>query len=329
MDQFSAHLDRGWDLVQRGDTRGAEASAQRALELDTEAPEAYNLLGYVAALQGDFDEAMEHYQHAIALDDTYLEAILNAAEVLIHPLGELEQADQLCDDALELAETEEEKVDALLLKFDALLGQNRADAAKAVCDRFPPGPFENPGHTFLVGRAFYEVGQLDKAAPLIESATRSPDASAETYYYLALLRDEQGKTAAATNAFLKSRRLDVETPRSAWSLSPEAFESLVRQAIAALPEDLRDALTEDEVFIAELPGVEVVVEGVDPRALLLLDGMTDDPSQPPARIRLFVYQRNVERLGASIDVIVSELALTLEQELRATLQAGSASEGSS
>src|ERR1051326_542439 len=81
MDQFSAHLDRGWDLVQRGDPRGAELSARRALEIDAQSPEAYNLLGYVAALKGEFEEAVEHYRQAIALDDTYLEAMLNAAEV--------------------------------------------------------------------------------------------------------------------------------------------------------------------------------------------------------------------------------------------------------
>jgi Flp pilus assembly protein TadD len=85
MDQFSAHLDRGWDLVQRGDPRGAELSARRALEIDSQSPEAYNLLGYVAALKGEFDEATEHYRQAIALDDTYLEAMLNAAEVYVHP----------------------------------------------------------------------------------------------------------------------------------------------------------------------------------------------------------------------------------------------------
>lgn len=320
MDQFSAHLDRGWDLVQRGDTRGAEASAQRALELDTEAPEAYNLLGYVAALHGDFDEAMEHYQHAIALDDTYLEAILNAAEVLIHPLGELEQAEQLCDDALDLAETDEERVDALLLKFDALLGQKRSDAAKELCQRFPPGPFENPGHAFLVGRAFYEVGHLDKATPLIESATRAAGATAEPYYYLGLLRDERGDAQGATEAFLKSRQLDVDSPRSAWALSSEAFRNVLDQAIAALPDELRSLLAPEETFVADLPGVEVVVEGVDPRALLLLDGLAESPSQPPERIRLFVYQRNVERLGATIDVVISELTSALTQELQATLQ---------
>ena len=88
MDQFSAHLDRGWDLVQRGDTRGADASARRALEIDPQSPEAYNLLGYVAALEGEASEAIESYRQAIALDETYLEAMLNAAEVYIHPLGE-------------------------------------------------------------------------------------------------------------------------------------------------------------------------------------------------------------------------------------------------
>src|SRR5678816_2869896 len=103
MDQFSAHLDRGWDLVQRGDPRGAELSARRALEIDSQSPEAYNPLGYVAARKGEFDAATEH------------------------------------------------------------------------CRRFPEGPFENPNHTFLVGRALYEIGDLDRAFPLIDDAVkRSP-----------------------------------------------------------------------------------------------------------------------------------------------------------
>ncbi len=85
MDQFSAHLDRGWDLVQKGDSRAAEQSARRALEIDSQSPEAYNLLGYIAALQGEYEDALENYRQAIALDDTFLEAMLNAAELCIHP----------------------------------------------------------------------------------------------------------------------------------------------------------------------------------------------------------------------------------------------------
>ena len=77
MDRFSAHLDRGWDLVQHGDSQGAELSARRALELNKQAPEAYNLLGYAAALRGDFEAAIQHYNHALALDETDQDASLD------------------------------------------------------------------------------------------------------------------------------------------------------------------------------------------------------------------------------------------------------------
>ena len=106
-------------------------------------PEAYNLLGYVAALQGDFEDAVENYRQAIALDDTYLEAMLNAAEVCIHPMGEFDDALSLCEQALDLAENDDETVDALLLCFDAHLGKGDVEAAKDICRKFPKGPFEN------------------------------------------------------------------------------------------------------------------------------------------------------------------------------------------
>src|SRR6185295_18949450 len=140
---------------------------------DSQSPEAYNLLGYVAALQGEFEDAIEHYRQAIALDDTYFEAMLNAAEVYIHPLADYDAAIHMCESALDLAETDDEVVDALLLKFDALLGQDRLDEARALCARFPKGPFENPNHAFLVGRALYEAGNVEEAAPLIEDAAKT------------------------------------------------------------------------------------------------------------------------------------------------------------
>jgi tetratricopeptide (TPR) repeat protein len=318
MDQFSAHLDRGWDLVQRGDSHGAEISARRALELDSHSPEAYNLLGYVCALQGDFEQAIENYSQAIALDDTYLEAMLNAAEVYIHPLGDFDAAVRMCEQALELAETDDELVDALLLKFDALLGRNQPDAAREVCAAFPAGPFENPNHAFLVGRALYEIGEIDRARPLIEAATRGTTVNPEAHYYLGLLRDESGDTAAATQAFLRARELDFAIPPPPWSLTPETFVMTTRKAVEALDPELRGYLRADEIFVADVPGVEVVVDGVDPRALVLLDGIvqTDASAKPSAR--LFIYQRNVERLAGSVEVLESEIKAALEREIVAT-----------
>src|SRR5689334_8081131 len=80
MDQFTAHLDRGWDLVNRGDYPGALLSAQKSLELDPESPEAHNLIGYIHQAEGRSEDALEHFRQAIAIDETYVEAMLNAAE---------------------------------------------------------------------------------------------------------------------------------------------------------------------------------------------------------------------------------------------------------
>jgi len=318
MDQFSAHLDRGWDLVQRGDPRGAELSARRALELDGQSPEAHNLLGYVSALKGEFEEAIESYRQAIALDDTYLEALLNAAEVYIHPLGEFDEAIAMCDQALDLAETDDEVVDGLLLKFDALLGKGEPEGARAVCQRFPSGPFENPNHLFLVGRAYHEVGDVERAFPLVEEAVKKTPRNAEAWYYLGLVRDERGDTPGATTAFLRSRELDLEILPPPWSLSRETFEMAARRAIDALPESLRVYVREGEVYAADVPGVEVVVDGVDPRALLLLDGINTEDKSLPLTARVFVYQRNVERLAGSVDQVEAEIFAALEREVTAT-----------
>lgn len=317
MDQFSAHLDRGWDLVQRGDSRGAELSARRALEIDNHSPEAYNLLGYVAALQGEFEDAVEHYRQAIALDDTYLEAMLNAAEVYIHPLGEYDEAIHMCDLALELAETDDEVVDALLLKFDALLGKSQVEEAKALCKLFPKGPFENPNHAFLVGRALYEVGSRDEAEPLIEDAVKSNPNNAEAHYYQGLILDDRGDTAGATRAFLRSREIDLELPPPAWAVAREIFEESVRKTVDGLDLRLKQHLRLDEVYVSDVPGVEVVVDGVDPRALLMLDAVGAGPDGIPTA-RIFVYQRNVERVAGTVDLVETEVKAALEREIRLT-----------
>jgi tetratricopeptide (TPR) repeat protein len=322
MDQFSAHLDRGWDLVQRGDTRGAEASARRALEIDPQSPEAYNLLGYVAALEGDALEAIESYRQAIALDETYLEAMLNAAEVYIHPLAEFDEAIEMCEQALDLAETDEEVIDALLLKFDALLGKGDTKEAALAIARVPEGPYKNPNHAFLIGRAYYELGDVDRAAGLIEEAAQREPNHAEAHYYVGLVRDERGDAKGATQAFLRCRQLDLDLPPPTWSLPRELFARAVEKSLAALDPILSRYVRDAAVYVSDVPGLELVADGVDPRALVLLDGLGGHEGPPQAAARIFVYQRNIERLAGSTERMDAELLSAFEREITATFLEG-------
>ena len=312
--------------MQRGDTRGAEASARRALELDPNSPEAHNLLGFVAAMEGDGEEAIEAYRQAIALDDTYLEAMLNAAEVYIHPLGEFDQAIEMCDQALDLAEVDEEIIDALLLKFDALLGKGETEEATAVVAKIPAGPYDSPSHSFLIGRANYEIGEVEKAAALVEDAAAKDPRHAEAFYYLGLIRDERGDMRGATQAFLKSRDLDMEMGMPPWAPGREGFQAIAEKAAAGLNPVLRRYVEGADVYVSDVPGMELVAEGVDPRAVVLLDGLAGDerdralrePSDGRPAARVFVYALNVARLAGSFDGIEREITLALEREITAT-----------
>ncbi len=320
-DQLTAHLDRGWDLAQKGDAPGAIACAKRALEIDPQSPEVHNLMGFAAALEGDADLALEHYRQAIALDETYFEAMLNAAEVLISPLSDFDGALAQIEEALDYAETDEEVADCILLKVDALTAKGDYEEAKRAMKMLPDGPFDGPTYLFLIGRAWYELGQLDKAAPLIEQAAKADPTSADAQYYLGLVRDEQGDARAATEALLRSRSLDLMRPPPSWTPSAEAFATVAKGAMEKLDVVLARYVREAELYIVDVPGAELVVDGVDPRAMLVLDTPPVEDGAP-ARVRIFVYQRNVERAAGSLEALDAEIASALEREVTAVFLEG-------
>jgi tetratricopeptide (TPR) repeat protein len=192
----------------------------------------------------------------------------------------------------------------------------------------PAGPFESANYEFLIGRAHYELGDGEKAGPLIESAVLRDPEHADARYYLGLVRDEKGDAKGATDAFLHARSLDLLRPPPPWSPSQEAFVLLVRQVLSKLDALLARYVRDAEVYCFDVVGAELVVDGVDPRALVLVDapappppaavgaeGARPEATTPPTKPRIFVYQRSVERAAGSLDLVEEELARALEHEV--------------
>lgn len=320
MDQLTAHLDRGWDLVSRGDLAGAVLSAEKSLELNEESPEAHNLLGYILQAQGRAEDALEHYKQALELEEGYVDAMLNAAEVLLHPLHEYDAAIGFVDDALDWLEEDETDLiaDALLIKVDVHLAREDREAAKRVVALLPSGPFESPQLTLSVGRARFEVGDLEGAEPLIRRAAEAEPPMADAFYFLGLLLEAKGDRRGALVGLLSARELDVSTPPPAWALPRDQFERRVEAALHKLGPQLAPVVEGALIVVAELPGAEVVAEGIDPRIALMLDDVTMDP---PKVGRIFVYQRNVERSASGLLDIEEEIVGALSAEITATFPA--------
>jgi len=153
---------------------------------------------------------------------------------------------------------------------------------------------------------------------------RTDPTHADAYYYLGLLRDDAGDTRGAVEAFLRSRALDMTKPPPAWAPSPDAFAQLVRRVIQSLDALLARWVRDADIYIVDVPGAELVVDGVDPRAMVILDARTPEEAAAAGlgdtgglQARLFIYQRNVERGAGSVAALESELTAGLEREITA------------
>jgi tetratricopeptide (TPR) repeat protein len=290
VDPLTAHLDRGWDLVSRGELAQATLSAQHALELDGKAPEGHTLLGAIRAAEGDTEEAMAHFREAMELDPEYLDPILYAAELSLHPRGEVDECIRLCDEALQLLDTDhrEELVDALLLKVDALLMKADEPGARAVLGRLPSGPYAEPVFHLRAGRACYDLGLLSEAEGHLQAVLAADAGVADAYYFMGLIQEQRGDYGGMVRAFRRVRELDLEEPLPPWALSAPAFEAHVGRLVAGLPPRIRSLLGQSPVIAADYPGLELVIEGHDPRSPVLitegptlLEEMTESSEPPP------------------------------------------------
>ncbi len=318
MSQLSAHLDRGWDLVSRGDFGGAMLSAEKSLELDETSPEAHNLIGYIFHAEGRTEEALEHYRHALELDESYVEAMLNAAELLIHPVGDLDGALELVREALDWLQedgTPDELADTMLLEIDIHMAKGDRVSASSVVRDLPAGPFENPRLGTAVGRALLDVGEVDAAMELLEAATHDTPPTSDAFYFLALAREAKQDPTGALIAFLQSRELDGAGEAPPWTIPTDQFERRVQTALATLPEEISRVIEGALVVVTELPGAEIVAEGADPRALVLLDAISE-PTQPDRVGRIFVYKRNIERIAPGLFELDAEIARAIALEVQ-------------
>jgi tetratricopeptide (TPR) repeat protein len=293
MDRFSAHMDRSWDLISRGENASALVAARKALALDRGNPEVHNLIGYIHALDGELDDALESYRRAIDLDEWYLDPILNAAELLAHPDADPEEAIRLCRRAAELELGAEELADAALIEIEALFSAGRDAEVLKRLEEIDDVEALRPVYRASIGRAYYDVGEIEKAREHIEAALQADEGLADAWYCAGLIARDEGRRVDAVRAFQTVRTWDLELPRLPWGpASPEETAAAVAEAIAGLPEEQRRLLEGVEVCVAPYPDEAQIRDEVDPRQIVMAERI--DPARG-AFDRLWVFSLNLER----------------------------------
>jgi predicted Zn-dependent protease with MMP-like domain/Tfp pilus assembly protein PilF len=320
MDALSAHLDRGWDLLKSNDLAAARISATSALELDADSPDALTLLGAVAAAEGEEDEALELYRKAMALDPEYVSPMLYAAEILLWPREEWDEALALIDDALEHAEDEDEYLDALLLKAEALIAKGDADAqARKTLAELPPVSFPEVSFHLRAARCFLDLEMLDEAEEHYEKALELEADDADAYHGLGTVYEAREDARAMVKAWLKVRELDLADQPMPWAISTDEFERVAESALAELPDRIRKLLENVPIVAADYPAIEIVAEGNDPRMMGFFSGVPYPEKSNVAGLSphldcVFLYQRNIERMSRNEEEVAREIRTTLLHE---------------
>jgi predicted Zn-dependent protease with MMP-like domain/predicted negative regulator of RcsB-dependent stress response len=310
-------VERGWELLENGRVDEARKLADGAVTKDSESPEAHTLVGAVASAEGDVDAALEAFERAMELDPEYLDPILLAAET--HALeGDTKEALGLIERALDVAEEEEEFVDALLLKAEIQLGDGDAEGAEKSLTELPPVALPSAALELRAGDAFLEIDDTDRAAAHYERGAKLEPDNADAVYGLGLVAEARGEAAEMVAQFQRVRALDAKTAPLPWAVTEDRMEELVEAALAELPERAQKLLENVPVMVEAFPSEEVVADGFDPRGLGLFAGVPfpeqSTLSAPPHLEAVFLYQRNIERVARSTAEVEAEIRTTLLHE---------------
>jgi predicted Zn-dependent protease with MMP-like domain/predicted Zn-dependent protease len=320
MDRISAHLDRGWDLLLKGDARGARRSAKKVLDLDPDSPDALTLLGAIANADGHPEQAIELFERAADLDEGYIDPLLHAAETYLYPLEDHARALGLAERALAIAEDDHEKADALLLKADVLLGRDaegdEEEARLVLAD--VPDDLEDAELHLRAGQLCLDVGDLRTAERHLRAALDREPRLADAWHALGMLHEERGETRQMIKAWTQVRDLDLREARPAWGIGRPEFERLIGQGFDELPERIRALLANVPLIAADYPEADLVAEGTDPRLLGFFSGVPypekSNVGGVPHLDCIFLYQRNIERLARTRETVIDEVATTLRHE---------------
>lgn len=324
--ELDALLDRAERLIGEGLLEEALDVARQAKALKPRAEILCLEAGLLAEL-GQGQEAIRLFEAALAKDKKNVEAMGALADLLIGGASEdpeaVERGLAHCRKAARLADGDEELLAELALLEGiglSTLGAY-ADALRAL-DRAAGFLGDDPELLQERGIALFHLWRVDEARAAFERLLAVEPRAAWALHYLGVIWDRAGAAEKAAELFQRAHEADPEEIPLPFRIPEEAFDELVEEAIAELPEKVRRYLSNVAIAVEAYPqesefgGDDTVspsVLGVFRGSPLGEKGTFDPWSHFPNSILLF--QRSLENSVATREELVDEIAITLLHEV--------------
>lgn len=315
-------LDEGWRALERGDTKSARALAARSLVETPNSPEALLLEAACLREENDNEQAITVLRRVCKLDSEWCTPELWLAELLAASPDTTAEALGHAGHALDLAEDEDEYLNALALKagLEAELGE--VDEAKETLRDLPPPEvsLDDPLLALEIAELWLAVGEPEAARDRLQTLTKSEPEMADAWYTLGVAAEALDDDAGMRAAWKRAWKLDAASGDDDAVARLEESEVLVivEQALGELPEKARRLLVDVPIILADLPAESDVEAGLDPRMLGLFNGTpypdTSNVGGQPGLTQIVLFRRNLERAAASEEDLREEIRTTLLHE---------------
>ncbi|HRI09834.1 MAG TPA: tetratricopeptide repeat protein [Nannocystaceae bacterium] len=325
----------------QGDAQESLRWYENAIELDPEYFEPYLAAAQVALFDlGDAERALQLCEDALELDGVSafdaLDLGLLATECQIS-LGQVEEArNRLTSLATHPLMEAAARGSLPATKSEERQAEDGERGPLAELEEDEDGePLEDPEreaqlqrlvHLCLrLGRLWLDVQLPEEALPLLRALVERFANNADAWHILSEAEYQHGDPRAACHASLRVYRLDSQLTPPKWLPPPSQIHRKVVQVLAECPDSAVRELSQRRValvvLVHELPSMELVLEGIDPRVTALaLASRGPTEGSAPLLTGIAVYRRNLMRLARTPEHFDEELRFAILEELAAFLQ---------
>jgi predicted Zn-dependent protease with MMP-like domain len=190
---------------------------------------------------------------------------------------------------------------------------------ETIAERFPEaladleamGLSDDPGWLRLAAWLAYRAGEIQRSSAYANQVLVQAE-DAQTWNLLGRLR-LWDRLPDADAAFRRAAQLDPNRFVVPYRVKHQRFTQMAERALAAIPHEFQDRLSNTLIVVDDLPDLDAVRDGEDPDLLGLYEGATVLEHGLPERIVL--YQRNHENISASERELEHEAAETMRHEI--------------
>ncbi len=278
-----------------------------------------------------FDEAKLAYSRALAVDPDSIDALLGAAHFYAVALPSTRELDELgslyAERGLELSRSQHDQDTAVqFARISAMafndLGQSSdaVERAEWVLEHKPQDP--EAAYERAVG--LFELCRFPEAKKAFTGLLTDADRSAHAHHHLGLLLEREGRLDDAQKHFDQAQKLDAADFPPSVMLEREAFQTELKKAIAALPEDMRRDLKGVPVQAEDIPSIEDLTSGEPPlsptilglfRGPSLSDPCGAEPEVDGSCRSVVLYRKNLGRAVKTEAELIEQIRVTLLHEV--------------